>query len=450
MNDLVAQSLETIARLIREREVSPVEVAEAHLERISELNPALNAIVTLAPDVLERAKEAEAAVMHGDQPGALHGVPITIKDTIETAGLRTTSGSVLRQDHVPETDAPAVARLKAAGAIVLGKTNAAEMAMDYTADNPVFGRTNHPLNPKLTPGGSSGGEAVAIATCMSPGGLGSDLAGSVRIPAHFCGICGLKPTTGRVPGAGQFPPGSGPYSLGAVIGPMARTVADLRIMFDALSKDPPRSQSRDIRGFRVAWYTDDGVAPVTEATARAVSEAARALSDAGLIVEERRPPHVERGNEIWLKMFSRASVVQLREVYKGREKEGGSFVSWRLSTADDTPPPTLDEYIANWMERDLLREELLRWMERTPIIIAPVGATPAYPHDTLKVTVGSSTLGTFRAFSYAQTFNVFDLPVVTVPAGKSNDSLPIGVQIVGPPFAEEMILQAAAIIEDAL
>ena len=450
MDKLVQRSLGAIAKLIRSREVSPVEVAEAHLERISELNPALNAIVTLAPDVLERAKEAEATVMRGDQLGSLQGVPVTIKDTIESAGLRTTSGSVIRQDYVPETDAPAVARLKAAGAIVLGKTNPAEMAMDYTADNPVFGRTNHPLNPELTPGGSSGGEAVAIATCMSPGGLGSDLAGSVRIPAHFCGICGLKPTTGRVPGEGQFPPSSGPYSLGAVIGPMARTVGDLRIMFEALSKVPPVIQSQNIRGFRVAWYTDDGVAPVTEETARAVGEAARALSDAGFIVEERRPPHVERGNEIWLKMFSRASVVQLREVYKGREKEGGSFVSWRLSTADDTPPPTLDEYIANWMERDRLREELLRWMERTPFIVAPVGATPAYPHDTLKVTVGGSTLGTFRAFSYAQTFNVFDLPVVTVPAGKSNDRLPIGVQIVGPPFAEEMILQAATIIEDAL
>src|SRR4030095_9796452 len=132
-----------------------------------------------------------------------------------------------------ETDAPAVTRLKAAGAIVLGKTNAAEMAMDYNADNLVFGRTNHPLNPELTPGGSSGGEAVAIATCMSPGGIGSDLAGSVRIPAHFCGICGLKPTIGRVPGEGQFPPSTGPYSLGAVIGPMARSVADLRLLFDA-------------------------------------------------------------------------------------------------------------------------------------------------------------------------------------------------------------------------
>ncbi|HEX7331498.1 MAG TPA: amidase [Pyrinomonadaceae bacterium] len=446
MNELVQQSLGTIAKMIRDREVSPVEVAEAHLERIAELNPALNAIVTLAPDVLERARKAEEE----DDPGALHGVPVTIKDTIETAGLRSTSGSVIRQDHVPKTDAPAVARLKAAGAIILGKTNAAEMAMDYTADNPVFGRTNHPLNPDLTPGGSSGGEAAAIATNMSPGGLGSDLAGSVRIPAHFCGICGLKPTTGRVPGELQFPPSTGPYSLGAVIGPMARTVGDLRILLDALTNDRSGRESRDLRGSRVAWYTDDGVAPVTEETARAVSTAAQALTEAGLIVEERRPPHLERGNELWLKLFSRASVVQLRKIYKGRETEGGSFVTWRLSTADDVPPPTLDEYIANWMERDRLREELLRWMEKTPLIIAPVGATPAYPHNTLKVTVGGSTLGTFRAFSYAQTFNVFDLPVVTVPAGKSNDGLPIGVQIVGPPFAEEMILRAAEIVEKAL
>jgi len=450
MDELVQQSLRAIAKLIQLREVSPVEVAEANLERIERLNPSLNAIVTVAPDVVERARAAEAALLRGDEIGALHGVPVTVKDTIDTAGLRTTSGSKIRMDYVPAIDAPAVARLKAAGAIVLGKTNAAEMAMDYTADNPVFNRTNHPFDPRLTPGGSSGGEAVAIATHMSPGGIGSDLAGSVRIPAHFCGICGLKPTTGRIPGEMQFPPSIGPYSLGAVIGPMARNAGDLRLLFGALSRDPFERSIFDLRGTRVAWYTDDGVAPVTEETANAVARAARALSDAGLIVEERRPPHVERGYEMWLKVFSRASVVQLRSVYKGRESEGGSFVRWRLGTADNTPTPTLDEYIAGWMERDRLREELLQWMETTPIIIAPVGATPAYPHDTLKVTVRGSTFGTFKAFSYAQTFSVFDLPVVTVPAGKSNDGLPIGVQIAGPPFAEETILAAAEIVEKSM
>ena len=430
---LCEQSLTKLAELIRKREVSPAEVVEAYLEQISRLNPGLNAIVTVGSD------------LSGSSEGPLHGLPITIKDTIETAGMRTTSGSRLRADYVPERDAPVVARLKAAGAIILGKTNAAEMAMDYTADNPVFGRTVHPQDPKLTPGGSSGGEAVAIATHMSPGGLGSDLAGSVRIPAHFCGICGLKPTTGRVSGAGQFPPSSGPYGLGAVIGPMARTVADLRLLFEVLSNE--RCLNTDLKGARFAWYTDDGLVPVTDETARAVKNATTILGDAGLIGENRLPPHVERGNELWLKLYSRASVVQLRQAYAGREDEGGSFVSWRLRTADDVAPSTLDEYIANWMERDRLREGLLRWMETTPIIIAPVGAVPAYEHDTLKVTVQGKTMGTFRAFSYAQAFNVFDLPVVTVPAGRSSEGLPIGVQIVGRPGAEETILAAAEIID---
>jgi Asp-tRNA(Asn)/Glu-tRNA(Gln) amidotransferase A subunit family amidase len=435
---LCEQPLTKLAELIRKREVSAVEVVEAHLERIESLNPALNAIVTLAPDAVDRARSAQ---------GDLCGLPFTVKDTIETAGLRTTSGSRLRADYVPERDAPAVARLKAAGAILLGKTNAAEMAMDYTAENPVFGRTLHPRDPKRTPGGSSGGEAVAIATGMSPGGLGSDLAGSVRVPAHFCGVAALKPGVGRVPGEGQFPPSSGPYGLGAVIGPMARQVADLRLLFTALSTEVRRG--RDLRkGLRFAWYADDGVVPVTDETAQAVRNAAVALTDGGLIGEERRPPHVERGNELWLKLFSRASVVQLRQAYAGREDEGGSFVSWRLKTADDTPPPSLDEYIANWMERDRLREELLRWMETTPLIVAPVGATPAYEHDTLKVTVKGKTMGTFRAFSYAQAFNVFDLPVVTVPAGRSQEGLPIGVQIVAPPFGEELALAAAEIVEE--
>lgn len=444
----MSPNLTKLVELIRERKVSPVEVAQRCLDRIAKLNPALNAVVTVAPDVMEQALAAEQAWLRGNWLGPLHGIPLTIKDTIETAGLRTTSGSKIRADFVPAIDAPAVARLKSAGAIILGKTNAAEMAMDYTADNPVFGRTNHPHDPALTPGGSSGGEAVAIATGMSPGGIGSDLAGSVRIPAHFCGIAALKPTTGRVPGEGQFPPSTGPYGLGAVIGPMARSVGDLRWLFRVLANEiAPRVE---LKGLRVAWYAEDGFVPVTDETALAVTSAATALMESGLNVEERCPPHVERGNELWLKLFSRASVVQLRQVYAGRESEGGSFVSWRLATADQIPPPSLDEYIANWMDRDRLREELLRWMETTPIIIAPVGATPAYEHDTLKVTVRGETFGTFRAFSYAQTFNVFDLPVVTVPAGRSAKGLPIGVQIVGRPHEEEMVLAVAEIVEQAL
>jgi len=454
MTELNVESLTKLAELIRTRGVSPVEIADAYLQQIQKLNPTLNAIVTLAPNLMDKAKEAEARVMSGKNLGALHGVPVTIKDTIETAGLRTTSGSAIRAAFVPERDAPAVTRLKAAGAIILGKSNAAEMAMDYTADNPVFGRTNNPYDLSRTPGGSSGGEAAAIASCMSPAGLGSDLAGSIRIPAHFCGITGLKSTTGRIPGECQFPPSTGPYSLGAVVGPMARRVEDLQTLYVVLANERPSSSFSEtltrVKGSRVAWYADDGVAPVTEESRSAVESAARVLAEAGMVTEERRPPHVELGHDLWLKLFSRASVVQLRSTYTGREQEAGGFVSWRLATAEKVAPQTLDEYIAVWMDRDRLRTELLRWLEATPLIIAPVGATPAFKHDTQKVTVEGSTMSVFRAFSYAQTFSVFDLPVVTVASGSSKEGLPIGVQIVGRPAAEETVLVAASIVEEAL
>jgi amidase len=422
-----------------------------HLAVISQLNPKLNAIVTLAPDLMERASEAEAAVLRGDALGPLHGLPVTIKDTIETAGLRTTSGSLMRADFVPASDAPAVRRLKEAGAIVLGKTNTAELAMEYTAENRVFGRTNHPLDASLTPGGSSGGEAAALASCMSPCGLGSDLAGSIRIPAHFCGIVGLKPTVGQVPGGGQFPPNIGPYSLGSTIGPMARRVADLHLLFNVLSgSSKSKTETGSLAGQRVAWYTDDTVTPVTNETRLAVETAARALSEAGLLVAERRPPGIERGHDLWLKLFSRATVVQLRDIYKDHEDYGGDFVRWRLARAEDEKAPTLDEYVSWWRERDRLRAELVDWMNDTPLLIAPVGATPAYAHGTHKLTVGEQTFHTFRAFSYSQTFNVFDLPSVAIPAGRSAEGLPIGVQIVGRPFAEQSVLAAAAIVEQAL
>jgi Asp-tRNA(Asn)/Glu-tRNA(Gln) amidotransferase A subunit family amidase len=221
-------------------------------------------------------------------------------------------------------------------------------------------------------------------------------------------------------------------------------------MFEVLAGIEQPQLSVSVHGSRVAFYAEDGIAPVTTETSQAVEAAARALSDAGLIVEQVRPPGIERGYDLWLKMFSRASVVQLRDVYNGNEEQGGEFVRWRLRTADDTPPPSLDEYINSWLERDRLRAALVDWMEATPLILAPVGATPAYEHGTMKVTIGEHTLSTFRAFSYSQTFNVFDLPVVVVPAGRSAAGLPIGVQIIGRPFAELEVLAAAEIVEAAL
>jgi amidase len=462
MLDLTRYPATRLAELIRRREVSPIEVVEAHLRRIEALNPALNAVVTLAPDALARAREAEAAVLRGELIGALHGLPVTVKDTIETKGLLTTSGSLRRAGHVPSEDAPAVARLKAAGAILLGKTNVAEMAMTYESHNPVFGRANNPHDIRRTPGGSSGGCAAAIAACLSPAGLGSDLMGSVRVPAHFCGIVSLKPTTGRIPLGGHFPIATGPFSLGACLGPMARHTEDLRLLYTVLaglnqaeSLSVPtemtrRMEASEIRGWRVAWYTDDGIVPVTEETRASVEAAAHALSDAGLSVDERRPPGVERGQELWTMLFSRAAVCHLRELYEGHEEQAGEFARVMLAGADRADPFTLDQFISVWMERDRLRARLVEWMGTWPLILAPVGATHAFEHGARKVTVGDQQLSIFRAFSYAQTFNVFGLPVACVPVGRSREGLPIGVQIVGRPFEEESVLAAAHIIEGAL
>src|SRR5947209_9283610 len=300
-DELVNLSATKLAALIRARKVSPVEVVEAHLQRIEQLNPNLNAIVTLAHDSLERAREAEAAIMRGDELEPLHGVPFTVKDTIETERLLTTSGSRLRASHVPEKDAPAVARLKKAGAILLGKTNVPEMAIPYECDNPVFGRTNNPFDTNKTSGGSSGGEAAAISACLSPVGLGSDLSGSIRVPAHFCGIVGLKPTTGRVSSAGPVPPIMGTISEGAVIGPMARTIEDLSLLLNLLSEKfvarfvsaQPERTPDSMRGWRVAAYWGENYALVSVETRNAIHAALRALNHAGLVIVEEIPPGLE-------------------------------------------------------------------------------------------------------------------------------------------------------------
>jgi Asp-tRNA(Asn)/Glu-tRNA(Gln) amidotransferase A subunit family amidase len=455
LTELTSCSAIELIELVRSHAVSPVEIAETHLKRIDSLNPKLNAIVTLAPDFIEKARDAEAMVMRGDHLGPLHGLPMTIKDAIDTAGLRTTSGSRLRTNHVPRSDAPSVARLKGAGAIVIGKTNMSELAMVYTADNPVFGRTNNPYDISRTPGGSSGGEGAAIAAGLSPAGLGSDVAGSIRIPSHFCGITGLKPTIGRVVSTGQFPPSLG-YS---VIGPMARCVEDLGLLFHVLSgsESSRAAGSRSllnradaIRGWHAAWYTDDGIAPVTEETRRAVKKAALALSHAGLIVEERCAPNVERGAEMCEKLLSRPAFVHLRDFYAGREYEAGPPISWMLFSADETPPPTLDEYLHFWIECDRLSVALDEWMNETPLFIAPVGATPAFKHDADEVKVAGQSLNTVLALRYSAAFNIYNLPCVCVPVAFTPEGLPIGVQIVGRRNEEETVLIAAAIIEEAL
>ncbi len=433
-------------------------VRRIHIQ-VSDVNPSLNAVVTLAEDAMDRAREADIALSKGETTGPLHGVPITVKDTIDTQGLRTTSGTRIRSHHFPEQDASVVARLKAAGAIILGKTNVPEMAIPYETDNPVFGRTNNPHDLKLTPGGSSGGEAAAIAACLSPAGIGSDLSGSIRVPAHFCGIAGLKPTTGRVPMDGHTPEASGALSLGACIGPMARTVEDLELLFNVMADSIPSTSSdnvADLRGLQLAYYTYDGVIAVTKETERAVEAAARSLEDAGLKIKEECPPGVTHGSRLWVELFSYVAFQQLVRFYHGRRREAGSQISALLRKMHVESNELKDKIdVAETrakavIEREHLREQLLHWMKTTPLILAPVGSTPAFEHGKQRVKVAGQSISIFRAFGYSQTFNAFGLPSAVVPTGRSDEGLPIGVQIIGQPHEEQTVLAAAKLIEEAL
>jgi Asp-tRNA(Asn)/Glu-tRNA(Gln) amidotransferase A subunit family amidase len=448
-DELTRLSAARAAELIRGGGLSPVELVGAYLNRIADVNPKLNAVVTLAPDVLKQARKAEASVARGESVGPLHGVPLTVKDTIEVRGVRTTRGSSAEANFAPEEDAAAVARLRAAGAIIIGKTNCSELALDYTADNPLFGRTNNPYDLARSPGGSSGGCAAAVAACLTAAGLGSDLAGSIRIPAHFCGVAGLKPTAGRVPGQGHAPPVEGSFALGASLGPLARSVEDLELLFGVLADDDaPCVNVESLRGTRAAFYFDDGAVPLKEEIRSAVVRAAEALRGAGLLVEEERPPSIESANAMWRELFSYPTVEYLREFYRGRESEAGPVA--RAVMKQDLKEPTAKELRASRQKRERLREELVRWMERTPLVVSPVGPVEAFRHEeSRKVEVNGELFPTFRAFALAQAFNVYDLPAVCVPAGFTREGLPVGVQIAGRPFEERRVLAAARVVEEA-
>ena len=458
-SELTGETAAGLAALVRRRMVSPVEIVEAHLRHIERLNPLLNAVVTLAPDAVERAREAERAVARGDTLGPLHGVPVTVKDTIETKGLRTTAGSLLRAAHVPARDAPAVALLRRAGAILLGKTNSSEMAvMDLTSDNPLFGRTNNPYDTARTPGGSGGGDAAAVGACLSAAGLGSDLSGSIRVPAHFCGVVGLKPTAGRVPVGGHHPPVVDELARGASIGPVARRVEDVALLHHVLTGGDPgawvceereegaRRRPLELRGARVAWYSDEGCVPVGEETRRAVELAARALAEGGLEPFEARPPAVESAPRLWDALFARRAADLLAAEYDAEEERAGASVRAVIEARARLAPP--DERV--WEERARLLGELIEWMRDAPLLLAPVGAVPAFAHGLRRVEVVGRETPVFRAFSYAQAFNVLGLPAVSVPAAWTREGLPIGVQIAGPPGGEGLVLSAARVVEEAL
>jgi Asp-tRNA(Asn)/Glu-tRNA(Gln) amidotransferase A subunit family amidase len=445
-----------LAAQIRAKAVSPVEVARLHLDRIERLNPKLNAFVDWQPEaVLAQARAAEKAVLRGEDLGPLHGVPISIKSSIDVAGHRCEAGSRLRAGYIAREDAPLVARLRAAGAVILGVTNAPEMLMAWETANLIYGRTNNPWDLTRTAGGSSGGEAAAIAAGLSAGGVGSDGGGSIRVPAHFCGICGLKPTPGRIPSTGHFPKAGGPFALLGVVGPMARTVEDLRILFEAMAgwddADPCSApvdvrelHAKDIFGMGVGVFVDDGRTPVTEETRAAVEGAAFTLMNEGFRVEQFRPDGLEEARELWWKFFGTAGGMILAGMLRGHERELSPLLREFFLWTSAAPPHTGESLLAAWLARDELREKILRQMRKYPVLICPTAAIPAFRHGEREWQVEGKTVKYLDAWSYCEWFNLLGFPAVVVPQGYSEDGLPIGVQIIGRPWEEEVVLAIAA------
>jgi len=464
VDDIVYSSLIDMAEGVRARKVSPVELTDAHLSRIRELNPKLNAFVTVDGDrARDQAMLAESALSSSaktESIGPLHGVPISIKSSIDVAELLCECGSVLRKGNVPSEDAPLVKRLRAAGAIILGNTNVPEFLMAYETDNLLYGRTNNPWDPSRTPGGSSGGEAAAIAAGCSAGGVGSDGGGSIRIPAHYTGICGLKPTPGRIPSTGHFPGSAGPFAQLGVVGPMARTIRDVQKLFEVMAGPDPgdpasapvhlrRWSEREIRKLGVAYFVDDGVTPVTPETAAAVRTAAEALRAQGFHVTEWRPHNLDRAWQLWWNLFGRAGQMAFARTIEGREAELSPILRAFRAEVAEAPPLTAQELLNTLLARDVLRGNLLAKMEEFSILLCPVCAVPAFRHGEREWTVQGRKVEYLKAMSYSQWFNLLGNPAAVVPVGRSPEGLPIGVQIVGRPWEEEALLAVAAKIEES-
>jgi Asp-tRNA(Asn)/Glu-tRNA(Gln) amidotransferase A subunit family amidase len=448
-----------MAEEIRKKKISPVELVEAHLARIEQLNPRLNAFVQVDAEGARRAaREAESAVMREKILGPLHGVPVSVKSSLAVAGLRCESGTRLRAGVVPDQDAPLVARLRAAGAIVLGVTNTPELLMAWETDNLLYGRTNNPWDVERTAGGSSGGEAAAIAAGMSAGGVGSDGGGSIRVPAHFSGICGLKPTPGRIPATGHYPVSAGPFALIGVVGPMARAVADLKVLFEVMQGPEVGDtcaapvalrwpSEEGVRNLRVGYFEDDGRTPVTVETRTAVRTAAEGLRRAGFQVEHFQPEGIEEARQLWRQFFVVAGGMLIRPMFEGREAELSPILKQFLEWSAAEPGLSGEMMIEAWIGRDVLRAKFLAKMEKYPILLCPVAAIPAFRHGERSWQVEGKTVNYLDAWSYAEFFNLLGNPAAVVPVGRSAEGLPIGAQIVGRPWEEEEVLAVAAALE---
>jgi len=447
-----------MARRLRAKEISAREVMAAHLDRIAALNPRLNAIVTLdAGRAMDRAARADEALARGEAVGPLHGLPVAHKDLQVTRGMRTTFGSPIYRDFVPDEDALLVERLRAAGAIAVGKTNTPEFGAGSQTFNPVFGATLNPYDPTKTCGGSSGGAAVALATGMLPIADGSDMGGSLRNPASFCGVVGLRPSPGRVP---SWPAADG-WSTLSVDGPMARTVADLALMLSAIAGPDPRSPialpdagapfasplARDFAGVRVAWWTSLGGAPV-DRRVRAVVDAQRPLFESiGCRVDEAEPDF-SGFDGVFKTLRALAFLTGVAPRIAGRCGDVKETIRWEVDRGRRLTP---DEIASAHTTRTELFHRMRRFMKRYEFFVLPTVQVPPFaveqPYPTEIEGIAMTTYIDWMQSCYF--ISIVSTPAISVPCGFTTDGLPVGLQIVGRHHDDWGVLQIAHAFEQA-
>jgi len=440
-----------LARAIRSRQVSSQEVVTACLDRIEAVNPALNAVVQLdRAGALAAASAADAAATRGEWTGPLHGVPMTIKDSLDTRGMISTGGTSGRRNHIPTDDATAVRRVRGAGAILMGKTNTPELTLSFDTNNLIYGQTFNPWDLSRSPGGSSGGAGAIVAAGGSPFDIGSDYGGSIRFPAHLNGICGIKPSAGRVPRTGHIYPFGGIQDQFQQIGPLARSVEDLALLLPLMmgpdGVDPgafPLAWNEpgavEASALKVAWFADNGIVTPTPEIQRAVQAAAQVMAGLGATVVEARPPGIESTLEVTLPVYfwdGGAAILRLLESYGTTEHTLAALIGTPVLTGEqlDTALTRLDEW----------RSALLTFMSGFDVLICPVNAagpfTAGSPFDEAMIARGS----------YTMAFNATGWPGLVLPSGLSQDGMPIGVQVVAGPGREDLVLSAGLAIERVL
>jgi amidase len=456
--DLCFWSASQMAQAVKKKQLSPVEIVDAVLARIEKVNPKVNAYCTVVPEMARKAaKQAEAEVMRGEGVGPLHGVPVSVKDLTPTAGIRTTWGSKIFEHFIPEEDALVVQRLKAAGAIIMGKTNTPEFGAGANTYNSVFGATQNPWKLGHTCGGSSGGAAVALACGLGPLATGSDLGGSLRIPASFCGVVGFRTSAGIVP---IYPSYMGWDTL-AVEGPMARTIGDTALMLSVIAGQDDRSpisfpldagkflaavRGPDIRGLRVAWSPDLKISPVDPQVQAAAEDGARRFAELGCSLEQAEPDFTGVQRIIHVTRALRMVTLHAEKVEKWRHQMNPNLV-WNI---EQGYPLTSRQIGEATRERTALYHRVREFFEKYDLLLTPTVAVPPFPQEMIyPKEIHGQAVKNYQEWLYlTYAITITGLPVISVPCGFTAEGLPLGLQIVGRRLAEVSVLRAAAAFEE--